>query len=383
MRIFLRKLSQIGWSLPIILALLALCIAGDMAIASATHANDQLHNAPTVQLAYIIVGFVAYLVFAFVPYRWLVQISPSLYLTGVCLLIACFIPGIGKNTFGANSWIHVGKIAFEPAEFAKLAFILAMAWFLRVRENSIQTLWTVVLAVIFTAIPFLLVWKQPALGSASVFFPVCFAMLWAAGARPHYLIIPAVLVAGVLMMSYYWIHVWNKPVPFLKDFQLKRIQIFFDPSLDPRGAGWQVDQAMIALGSGGMDGKGLGQGEETELGYLPKKTSYNDLIFPVFGEGCGFRGASLLIIGEGMVLLWCLWVAVGARDKIGALVAVGVMAMLFTHVFVNIGMTIQLVPITGIPLPFVSYGGTFLVVCLAAMGLVQSVWVHRKNFERI
>jgi len=119
------------------------------------------------------------------------------------------------------------------------------------------------------------------------------------------------------------------------------------------------------------------------LGYLPKNTSYNDLIFPVVGEISGFRGASTLIIFEGTVLLWCLFVAARARDKIGALVAVGVMMMLFTHVFVNIGMTIQLVPITGIPLPFVSYGGTFLVACLAAMGLVQSVWVHRKNFERI
>jgi rod shape determining protein RodA len=140
---------------------------------------------------------------------------------------------------------------------------------------------------------------------------------------------------------------------------------------------------MIAIGSGGWDGKGWRQGVETELGYLPKKTSYNDLIFPVVGEDFGFLGAAALIIGEGTVLLWCLWVAARARDKIGALLAVGVMTMLFTHIFVNIGMTIQLVPITGIPLPFVSYGGTFLLVCLAAMGLVQSVWVHRKNFDRI
>jgi len=119
------------------------------------------------------------------------------------------------------------------------------------------------------------------------------------------------------------------------------------------------------------------------LGYLPRNTSYNDLIFSVVGEEEGFRGGAALIICEGTVLLWCLWVAARARDKVGAMVAVGVMAMLFTHIFVNIGMTIQLVPITGIPLPFVSYGGTFLIACLAAMGLVQSVWVHRKNFERI
>jgi rod shape determining protein RodA len=169
----------------------------------------------------------------------------------------------------------------------------------------------------------------------------------------------------------------------MKSFQVDRIKSFFDPSLDPKNKSWQVDQSMIAIGSGGMHGKGWRGGTETMLGYLPKNTSYNDLIFPVVGEAFGFLGAAALIIGEGTVLLWCLWVAARARDKIGALVAVGVMTMLFTHIFVNIGMTIQLVPITGIPLPFVSYGGTFLVACLAAMGLVQSVWVHRKNFERI
>jgi rod shape determining protein RodA len=383
MRTMFRKLGQVGWSFPIILALLALCIASLFAITSATYGNDALKDAPASQSKYIVVGFVVYLAIALAPYQLLVRISPILYAIGVCLLIACFIPHIGKKTFGAYSWIKIGPLGFEPAEFAKLTYILGLAWFLRVRENQIQSIYTVIMALAIAAVPFVLVLKQPALGTASVFFPVCFAMLWAAGARPHHLIIPLVLVASVVVLSFYWIHVWQKPVPFLKPFQVDRIKIFFDPSLDTKGAGWQVDQSMIALGSGGIKGKGWRQGVETELGYLPKNTSYNDLIFPVFGEDFGFRGAAALIIGEGTVLLWCLWVAGSARDKIGALLAVGVMAMLFTHIFVNIGMTIQLVPITGIPLPFVSYGGTFLVACLAAMGLVQSVWVHRKNFDRI
>ena len=382
MPILFRKLGQLGWSFPIILALLALCIASLFAITSATYSNDALKDAPESQSKYIVIGFAVYLALALTPYQILVRISPILYAIGVCLLIACFIPHIGKKTYGAYSWIKLGPLGFEPAEFAKLTYILGLAWFLRVRENQIQNLSTVLIALAIAAVPFVLVLKQPALGTASVFFPVCFAMLFAAGARPHYLLIPLVLVAGTVALGYYWIHVWDKPVPFLKDFQLKRIQIFFDPSLDPKGAGWQVDQSMIAIGSGGLDGKGWRHGVETELGYLPKSTSYNDLIFPVVGEIAGFRGAAALIIGEGTVLLWCLWVAACARDKIGALLAVGVMTMLFTHIFVNIGMTIHLVPITGIPLPFISYGGTFLIACLAAMGLVQSVWVHRKNFDR-
>jgi rod shape determining protein RodA len=383
MRILFRKLGQVGWSFPIILALAALCIASIFAITSATYGNDSLKDAPESQTKYIIIGFAVYLAIALTPYQILVRVSPILYAVGVCMLVACFIPHIGKKTFGAYSWIKLGPIGFEPAEFAKLTYILGLAWFLRVRENQIQSLSTVVIALVIAAIPFVLVLKQPALGTASVFFPVCFAMLFAAGARPHYLILPLVLVASVVGLSYYWIHVWDKPVPFLKPFQVARIKVFFDPSLDPRDTGWQADQSMIAIGSGGLNGMGWRQGVETELGFLPKKTSYNDLIFPVVAEDFGFLGAAALIIGEGTVLLWCLWVSARARDKIGALLAVGVMTMLFTHIFVNVGMTIQLVPITGIPLPFVSYGGTFLLVCLAAMGLVQSVWVHRMNFDRI
>jgi rod shape determining protein RodA len=251
-----------------------------------------------------------------------------------------------------------------------------------VRENQIEHFSTVLWAWLITGIPFILVLKQPALGTASVFFPVCFAMLFAAGVRWYYLVLPLAAVSCLTLTLYFWVHVWDRPIAFMKPFQLNRLKIFFDPSLDPKGSGWQIDQSLIALGSGGMDGKGWGQGTETMLGYLPKNTSYNDLIFPVVGEDFGFRGGAALIICEGTVLLWCLWVAARARDKIGALLAVGVMTMLFTHIFVNIGMTIHLVPITGIPLPFISYGGTFLVACLAAMGLVQSVWVHRKNFER-
>jgi len=383
MRILLRKLAGIGSAFPILVILGALCIASVFIIMSATYTNDALKDAYSSQFKYLIIGAVIYLAIGLTPYQLLVRLAPLLYGMAVILLVAVYVPHLGKKVYGAYSWIHLGGFGFEPAEFAKLAYILGMAWFLRVRENQILHLSTVLIAWAITAIPFILVLKQPALGTASVFFPVCFAMLFAAGARLIYLVPPILLVAGVMVSLYFWVHVWDRPVPFLKTFQNERIRIFFDPSLDPKGSGWQIDQSLIALGTGGMNGQGWMQGTESVLGYLPKNTSYNDLIFPVVGEEFGFRGAAALIICEGTVLLWCLWVAARARDKVGALVAVGVMVMLFTHIFVNIGMTIHLVPITGIPLPFVSYGGTFLVACLAAMGLVQSVWVHRKNFERV
>jgi rod shape determining protein RodA len=383
MRILLRKLAGVGSSFPILVVLGALCVASIFIIISATFTNDALKDAYSSQFKYLIIGAVVYLAFALTPYQDLIRLAPVLYGLALLLLVAVYVPHLGKKVFGAYSWLRLGPLSFEPAEFAKLAFILGLAWLLKVRESKIQHLSTVLIAVAVTAVPFLLVLKQPALGTASVFFPVCFAMLFAAGARLHYIVLPVLLVTSVTVLAYYWIHVWDRPVPFLKPFQLERIKIFFDPSLDPKGSGWQIDQSLIAIGSGGMKGKGWLQGTETVLGYLPKNTSYNDLIFPVAAEDFGFRGAAALITCEGIVLLWCLWVAARARDKVGALVAVGVMAMLFTHVFVNIGMTIHLVPITGIPLPFISYGGTFVVACLAAVGLVQSVWVHRKNFERI
>jgi rod shape determining protein RodA len=318
MRTLFRKLGQVGWSFPIILTLLALCIASIFAITSATYGNGDLRDAPGTQSKYIVAGFVVYLAVALTPYQIFVRMAPILYAAGVVLLVACFIPHIGRTGHGANSWIRIGKLGFEPAEFAKIAFILGLAWFLRVRENKIQSFNTVLMACAFTAIPFILVLKQPALGTASVFFPVCFAMLFVAGTRVHYLLMLMAPVVLGTVVAYYWIHVWDKPVPFLKEFQVFRIKVFFDPSLDPKGVGYQADQAMIAIGAGGMNGMGWRQGVETALGFLPKAATYNDLIFPVVGEDFGFRGGALLIIFEGIVLLWCLFVAASSRDVVHA-----------------------------------------------------------------
>jgi rod shape determining protein RodA len=386
MRTLLRKLGAIASSFPILLVLGALCVASIFIIMSATLSNEALKDAPLSQSKYIIIGFCLYLALALTPYEILVRAGPILYCVGVALLVGVFLPGLRHKVFGAYSWIQLGKLSFEPAEFAKLAYILGLAWFLNLREREIHHFTTVAYAFAITLIPCALIKIQPALGSALVFFPICFAMLFVAGARLRYILPPILFTVMFCFLAYYWVSVKNWPLPklpFTKSYQADRVRTWFDPSLDKQGAAWQINQSMIAIGSGGMYGKGWMQGTQNVLGYLPKNTSYNDLISSVVGEEEGFRGEAALIICEGTVLLWCLWVAARARDKIGALLAVGVMAMLFTHIFVNIGMTIQVVPIIGIPLPFISYGGTFLLACLAATGLVQSVWVHRKNFERL
>ena len=200
-----RKLGQVGWSFPIILALAALCIASVFAITSATYNNDALKNAPVMQMYYIIAGFAVFLAASLTPYQTLVRISPILYAVGVCLLIACFVPGLSKKTYGAHSWVKLGPIGFEPAEFVKLAYILAMAWFLRVRENQIQSAYTVLMALVITAVPFLLIKQQPALGTALVFYPVCFAMLFVAGTRVRYLLILLAPVVFITVLAYYWV----------------------------------------------------------------------------------------------------------------------------------------------------------------------------------
>jgi len=257
MRTLFRKLGQVGWSFPIILALLALCIASIFVIISATYGNEALKDAPLKQAWYILGGFVAYFFLAFVPYQWLVRISPILFLVSVLMLIGVFIPGMGRKMYGAYSWLKLGPVGFEPAEFAKLAFILAMVWFLRVRENQIHQISTVLIALAFTLIPFILIKKQPALGSAGVFIPVFFAMVFAAGARLRHLLL-IVLMGVIGLGGYFWISTkagHSNEVAGVHSFQVDRIKSWVDPSLDKQGAAWQINQSMITIGSGGMNGK--------------------------------------------------------------------------------------------------------------------------------
>jgi rod shape determining protein RodA len=167
----------------------------------------------------------------------------------------------------------------------------------------------------------------------------------------------------------------------VKPYQLDRIRVFFNPNLDPKGAGWTINQSLIAVGSGGMKGKGFLKGDQNQYGFLPEDVSYNDLIFPVIAEEFGFWGGTLVILGEGFLILIALKAARRARDLPGALLATGFAGILFAHFFENVGMTIKVMPITGIPLPLISYGGSFLVSCMAGLGIVQSVWIHRKDYS--
>ena len=188
MPVFLRKILALAMSFPLILVVLALCVASYFAISSATYLNEKLADAPLAQLKYDIAGLVLFLGIALTPYKIFLRAGPYLYAIGVVLLVAVFVPGLRHKVYNAYSWIKVGPLQFEPTEFAKIGFILFLAWFLHVRERKIESFTTVLMAWAFTLVPFALILKQPALGSASVFFPVCFAMLFAAGARLRYIV---------------------------------------------------------------------------------------------------------------------------------------------------------------------------------------------------
>jgi rod shape determining protein RodA len=281
---------------------------------------------------------------------------------------------------GATHWIHVGPLSLQPAELCKISYIFLAAAILLHREKELKNFSTFALTLAVALLPMALILKQPDLGSAAVFLPIAFVMMFVGGVRLRYLLVPLALGGLVVAYTYFGVYQRGWHIPGLREYQLNRIKTFYNPNLDPKGTGWTINQSLLAIGSGGFTGKGWCNGTQNVLGYLPKNIAYNDFIFSVIGEEEGFLGGAAIIVLEGIILLSCLRVAAAARDQTGVLMACGVAAMLFTHVFVNIGMTSQVVPITGIPLPFISYGGTFLVICLTAMGLVQSVWIHRRSY---
>ncbi|MBU6400845.1 MAG: rod shape-determining protein RodA, partial [Verrucomicrobia bacterium] len=330
-------------------------------------------------------------------YRVFARWSLVVYWVMILLLIAVLIPGIGTYRFGARRWIDFGPLQFQPSEFAKLAFILVLAHFLSRPLEELrqpQVFWR---AIGLTGLPFLLILREPDLGSALVFLPVGLAMLFVAGAPPRYLklvvtgcgLLVALLLVDILFTPPGWWHIK------LEDYQRRRLLVYFGLDFAPPHAteaerqrarlqelndSYNVRQALISVGSGGLTGKGWRQGTQSALGYLPRAVAHNDFIFSVIAEEKGFLG-SVVVIGLYTVVLFSgIRIASQARDRLGRLLAVGVVTLLFSHVFINIGMNIRIMPVTGIPLPLLSYGGSSVLCSLFAAGLLQNVHLYRKSY---
>jgi rod shape determining protein RodA len=391
--------SRIDWLM--LWALFGLMVVGIFFVYSATMANESAalipwYNQPWVrQMIWYTVGLGAMAGIGMIDYRILARWSLVGYWGVILLLIVVLIPGIGADRFGARRWLDLGPFQLQPSEFVKLAFILGMGNFLSRPPDELRSIRLFWQALGMVVLPFLLVMKEPDLGSALILLPVSLTMLYVAGVPPRY--INTLLGASGIVVGLILVDVLFAPPQWqmkLEDYQKRRLLVYFGLDGVPRDASpqqraearrlqrdysYNVDQALISVGSGGWAGKGWRRGTQNALGYLPRAVAHNDFIFSVIAEEKGFMGSALVVALYSVVLVTGLRVAGQARDRLGKLLAVGVVAMLFSHVFINIGMNIRMMPVTGVPLPLLSYGGSSVLCSLIAAGILQNVYIHRRS----
>ena len=328
------------------------------------------------QLIWLAVGFAVYFLCAAPdPRRPKYRVTAILlYLGSLVLLGAVLIPKVGIRVYGATRWIGFGSLRIQPSEFAKMALILALAAVFSSREFRIDRLSGILIGGVITGIPFALIVVEPDLGSALVCIPVFIAGLFCAGLKWRWIVVG--ILATVFLLGAAVLNETMRIKPLLSKYQRNRILTFLDPERDRAGSGYNAYQAKLAVGSGGLTGKGIGRGTQNTLGFLPQTVANNDFIFSVIAEETGFFGALALITGYMLLFYSLLRTAFAADGVFGRLLCVGTAAMLFTHVFVNIGMSIGITPITGLSLPLVSRGGSFTVITLALLGMAQAVHRH-------
>jgi len=353
------------WLLGLVVTLV---IFGTAMIRSAIAGNAALAETPSRQLVFAALGFVLMLGLAVMDYHHWLPLSKYLYVITLATLIALKL--VGTTLFGSARWFTVGPIKVQPSEFAKIVLILVQAGFLaRHQERLHQLRWVLLSAALTGGLVFWIL-LQPDLSTSITLVVIWLAMLWAAGLRWKHIGLFAGLgtVAGIVGF------------PFLADYQKARILNFFFPDENARhGAIYNVLQALISIGSGGWFGHGYAQGPQVQLRFL--KVRHTDFIFAVIAHELGFVGAVSTIVLLSLVIWRCLRIARNAYDTFGALIATGVAAMLGFHMMVNIAMNLNLIPVTGLPLPFISYGGSTLVTTLMAVGLVESVALYRRPLE--
>jgi len=395
---------RLNWVL--MAALVGLMVFGLAFVLSATRVNELFSEAAWYKqpffkmIVFYVIGIGVAVVVCLKDYHQLARYAFIGYWGCIVMLMFVLVPGIGAARYGARRWFDMGFFQFQPSELAKIAFLLAMAQFLSRPRNELNNPDTLLKAIGLTALPFGLILLEPDLGSSLMLLPPALAMLYVAGAPAGYLkkMVGGLMcfIAVSLLYVFFVPQAW-KPVQ-LPDYQKRRLMVYFGvdyqtqyakPNATPaelrrvnamqRRDSYNVAQAMISVGSGGLSGKGWAQGIQNAHGYLPRGVSHNDFIFSVIAEESGFIGSALVVILYTTVFITGIRIAGQARDRLGRLLAVGVVVMLFGHVFINIGMNIRLVPVTGVPLPLLSYGGTSIVCSLLALGLLQNIQLHQRS----
>jgi len=360
-----RRLLELDWILLLSTLLLigyGLVMGYSITIEDRTFSGD-VGQQVLRGVLYAVIGLTAMAVVAAVDHAWLGTLAPLIYIGTLALLAIVLV--IGSSTLGATRWVTIAGFKFQPSEFAKVFMVIVLAkWF---ADRDVRSPFTLLGGLALLAAPVGLVFRQPDLGTSFVFLGMFFGLAFIAGARPWHL--TAILAAGAAAVPVLW--------GFLKEYQKARLTVFLDPYSDPQGAGWNIIQSLIAVGSGSLTGKGLTAGTQSPLGYLPIAES--DFVFSGLAEDLGFIGAAILFALYIALLLSALRIAHRSRDAFGTYLAGGVAAMLAFQIVVNVGMAISLMPVTGIPLPFISQGGSSLISICFALGALQSISMRREQ----
>ncbi|HWD17736.1 MAG TPA: rod shape-determining protein RodA [Verrucomicrobiae bacterium] len=388
-----------GFDWPLLGAALCLAILGVLFIYSATGGREAMkgvlwwRQTYFHQIIWFTLGALAAGAICAVDYSSLTRWSTVIYWLAIGALLV--VLAVGVTRLGGRRWIMLpGNFSLQPSEFAKIAFILMMAGFLSRPLEELRTRKIFWQALGLAALPFILILKEPDLGSAMVFLPIGLTMMFVAGVPGRYI---ARLVAGLGVLAILLVAtvLFAPNLKFIKSYQKDRLVTYFGGDLalrkvapderkavekELRDKSYNVEQALISVGSGGLSGKGWRQGTQYALGFLPQAGAHNDFIFSVIAEEEGFVGSVVILTLYAALLFSGIKIASQARDRLGQLLAAGVVTLLFCHVFINIGMNIRLMPVTGIPLPLLSYGGSSVICSLIAIGILHNVHIYRRSY---
>ncbi|MDF2814804.1 MAG: cell cycle protein [Paenibacillus sp.] len=379
----LDKLKRTDWFMVAILV--AFMILGTFIVHSATANNPGFANMDVKNLINYGIGFLVCFVAMLLDYRLLIKGALYLYLIGIGLLVAVYL--FGAEIHGSKSWFELpAGFNFQPAELMKLIIIVALAAFIGRRQGSPLRLFHEVIPIgIFVFIPFVLVIIQPDLGNAIIFIVILLVMYWIGNIKYIQVLIGGAIIVGLIALFFYLFQLYYSPmVDYLRAndmekwvHRLDRIQTFMDPDNASADAKYQVENSMRAIGSGSLFGEGFKEGDSVQKGFIPYP--YSDSVFVVVGEEFGFVGASILLLMYFLLIYRMIYIAIQVTDRVGSFIIVGIVSMYVFQVFENIGMLIGIMPLTGITLPFVSYGGTSLLINMLSIGLVMSIQVHQEK----
>lgn len=360
--LLLKRMKRLNW--PLIWLITAMGLIGLMMMVSV--GGGELREYAVPQAVRFVFCFFLMLGVAVTPMHLLLRYAYIIYFIGVAALVVVDV--IGHTGMGAQRWVRLGGMNFQPSEMMKIAVILALArYFHMLHMDDVRRFIALIPPIFILIVPAIFILRQPNLGTTVITLAVGGSMLFLAGVQWRYFI--GVAAAGIAAGPVVW--------HFMHDYQRRRVLTFLDPEQDPLGAGYNIMQSMIAVGSGGMFGKGFLNGSQGQLNFLPEK--HTDFIFTVLAEEWGFGGSLILLALYGALLAAALSVAATSRSSFGAMLAGGIAAFLFLHVLINVAMVMGLLPVVGLPLPFLSYGGSIMLSTMIGMGLLLNADLHRNQ----